>query len=335
MIKYLFGALLVLVFVNSIISHDSREDKSLIPIPIGFSEINFSEDNLPSIDRIRLGKRLFFDTLMSKDFSVSCASCHKPHLAFSDNLQFSIGSDLAEGKSNAPTLTNVAYSPYLNRDGGVSTIEMQVLVPIQEHLEFDMNILEIAERMNEDASYKDMSMLAYDRIPDPYVIVRALASFERTLISGHSRFDQYYYQYDKKQLTKEERKGMELFFGDRAQCSSCHGGFTFTNYAFENNGLYEQYADSGRMRITGEESDRGLFKVPALRNLEYTSPYMHDGSMETIEEVIEHYSSGITTHKNLSKKLKPFHFTKKEKAELVAFLKCLSDEEFIEKNSIR
>ena len=334
MIKYILGIGVAFMFANFLIVHDSKEDESLIIIPIGFPEIDFPEDNLPSVERINLGKRLFFDTLLSKDFSVSCASCHKPHLAFSDNLRFSIGSDLSEGKSNAPSLANVAYSPYLNRDGGVPTLEMQVLVPIQEHLELDMNILEIAERMNEDPSYIDMSMIAYNRVPDPYVITRALANFERTLISGQSRFDQYYYQGDKKQLTKEERKGMDLFFSDKAQCSSCHGGFTFTNYAFENNGLYEQYVDSGRIRLTAEESDRALFKVPTLRNLEFTSPYMHDGSMETIEEVIEHYSNSIAAHKNRSIKLRSFHFSKKEKEHLVAFLKSLSDEKFIEKQSV-
>ena len=119
MIKYVLGIGLVFMFANFLIGDDSKEDKGLIIIPTGFSEIDFPDDNLPSVERIELGKRLFFDTLMSKDFSISCASCHKPHLAFSDNLRFSIGSDLAEGKRNAPSLANVAYSPYLNRDGGV------------------------------------------------------------------------------------------------------------------------------------------------------------------------------------------------------------------------
>lgn len=305
------------------------------PLPSGFPKIDFPKGNEFTPERVVLGKRLFFDTLLSKDFSIGCASCHKPQLAFSDNQKFSIGSEKALGKSNAPTLSNVAYSPYLNRDGGVPTLEMQVLVPIQEHLEFNMNILEIAERLNQDSNYITMSIEAYDRIPDPYVITRALANYERTLISGESRFDKYYYQGDKSQLTESEVKGMDLFFSDRAQCSTCHSGFTFTNYAFENNGLYETYLDSGRIRLTGLEADRALFKVPTLRNIEYTAPYMHDGSIETIEEVIDHYSSGVAEHKNLSQKIKNFNFTQKEKQQLVAFLKSLSDQDFILKNKLK
>ena len=310
-----------------------ENDDQLVIIPGGFPEIEYPVGNEPTKERIALGKALFFDTVLSRDFSISCASCHKPHLGFSDNQKFSIGSNLAIGTSNAPTLANVAYSPYLNRDGGVPTLEMQVLVPIQEHVELDMNILEIAERLNENATYVQMSMAAYDRIPDPYVITRALSAYERTLISGESKYDKYFYQGDKKQLSREEKKGMELFFSEKAHCSTCHSGFTFTNYAFENNGLYEAYPDSGRIRLTGLEKDRALFKVPTLRNVEYTAPYMHDGSIESIEEVIEHYSSGVATHKNLSNNLKKFEFTAKEQKQLVAFLKSLSDEEFITKHT--
>ncbi len=328
MIKYVIGILFVFVLASFLV--DSQPiSTDLVEIPEGFPEIIFPEDNKLTTERIALGKRLFFDTLLSKDYSISCASCHKPHLGFSDNSQFSIGSNLALGKSNAPTLANVAYSPYLNRDGGVPTLEMQVLVPIQEHLEFDMNILVIAERMNQDSSYIEMSNDAYNRLPDPYVITRALASFERTLISGESRFDKYFYQGSKNELNHEEIEGMKLFFSDRAQCSTCHSGFAFTNYEFENNGLYNQYPDSGRIRLTGFEIDRAKFKVPTLRNIEYTSPYMHDGSFETIEDVIEHYNSGIISHKNLSENLQPMHFTENEKKHLGAFLKSLSDREFI------
>lgn len=312
-----------------------RKNGFLLATPIGFPQIKYPEGNEPTPERLALGKALFFDTVLSRDFSTSCASCHKPHLAFSDDQKFSTGVDNALGKSNAPTLSNVAYSPYLNRDGGVPTLEMQVLVPIQEHLEMDMNILDIATRLNLDSHYVSMSMQAYNRIPDPYVITRALANYERTLISGESRYDKYSFQDDKAQLTEQEIKGKDLFFSERAQCSTCHSGFTFTNFAFENNGLYENYLDSGRIRLTGLESDRALFKVPTLRNVEYTAPYMHDGSHNTLEEVIEHYSSGVVQHKNLSDRVKNFGFSDEEKKQLVAFLKSLSDEKFILNNQVK
>ncbi|MFK7756594.1 MAG: cytochrome-c peroxidase [Flavobacteriales bacterium] len=333
--RLVLGVLAVIGVFGLLLGFSFSQFELPMDVPKGFPEISYPEGNEPSPERIALGKALFFDPVLSKDFTVSCASCHKPHLGFSDSQKFSIGADLALGKSNAPTLTNVAYSPYLNRDGGVPTLEMQVLVPIQEHVELDMNILEIAERLNRDSIYVQMSRAAYDRVPDAFVITRALACYERTLISGNSRFDKYYYQNDKSQLTRTERKGMKLFFSEKAQCSTCHSGFTFTNYAFENNGLYVEYPDSGRIRLTREEADRALFKVPTLRNLELTAPYMHDGSLETIEDVIEHYSTGVATHKHLSKNIKKFDFSSKEKEQLVAFLKSLTDEEFITKHTVK
>lgn len=298
-------------------------------VPIGFPPVIHPEDNQPTAERWSLGKKLFFDPIMSADGTISCASCHAPEKAFSDDVALSPGVGGLIGTQNAPSLTNVAYNPYFTRAGGVPTLEMQILVPIQEHNEFGSNIIEIGERMSKDSSYVQMSRVAYGREPDAFVITRALACFERSLISGNSRYDQYEFQGDHTALNSLELEGKALFFSERAQCSSCHGGINFTDYSFQNNGLYEQYPDSGRIRFTELEADRDLFKVPSLRNIGYTAPYMHDGSIESLEAVIEHYSKGMNEHPHRAAQLKPFHFSKREKKSLLAFLRTLDDHSFV------
>ncbi len=300
----------------------------LTDIPEGFDDIEYPAGNEFSKARWELGKRLFFDPILSADGNVSCASCHKPHIAFSDDVAFSPGANDAPGTRNAPSLANVAYHPYFTREGGVPTLEMQILVPIQEHNEFNTNIVELAEILSKDQSYVEMSQEAYERDPDPYVITRAIANFERTLISGNSAFDQYYYQGNKMALTPVQKVGMDLFFG-RANCSSCHNGFNFTQYVFENNGLYESYEDPGRLRFTGDSADVSLFKVPSLRNVALTAPYMHDGSLHSLTDVVNHYNRGGKNHPNRSDLIKPLHLTEEELTALVSFLEGLTDYSFI------
>jgi cytochrome c peroxidase len=296
-------------------------------LPKSFPVIIEPNDNQFSQKRWELGKKLFYDPIMSIDSSISCASCHSPELAFSDNIAFSLGVENRTGTQNAPTLTNLAYHPYYTRAGGVPTLEMQILVPIQEHNEFDFNILLIAERLKNNPTYIQMANDAYNKEPDAFVITRALANFERSLISGYSRYDQFL-NYNENTLSKFEQRGMDLFFSKKTNCSSCHSDFNFTNYTFENNGLYETYADEGRFRLTQKEEDRALFKVPTLRNIELTAPYMHDGSFLTLGEVIEHYNSGGKNHSHKSNLIKPLDLSNREKNDLIAFLKSLTDEGF-------
>ena len=302
---------------------------ALMEIPEGFPEIAEPNGNTFSKKRWELGKKLFYDPIMSSDSSISCASCHASKLAFSDNVALSLGVENRLGTRNAPTLANVAYHPYFTREGGVPTLEMQILVPIQEHNEFDFNILLIAERLKNNSTYIEMAQEAYERTPDAFVITRALACFERSLISGYSRYDQFE-EYNKNTLSKSEQRGMDLFFNDKTNCASCHSGFNFTNYTFENNGLYQTYPDEGKFRLTQNEVDRALFKVPTLRNIELTAPYMHDGSLSTLEEVIEHYNSGGENHPHKSNLIAPLNLTKREQKDLIAFLKSLTDESFIQ-----
>ena len=301
----------------------------LMEIPSGFPAIEFPDDNSFTKARWDLGKKLFFDPVMSIDSSLSCASCHQPNLAFSDDQAFSIGVDEQLGTRNSPSLANVAYHPYFTREGGVATLEMQVLVPIQEHDEFNFNIVLIAERLAQDSVYIELSKAAYDRPPDHFVITRAIACFERSLLSGFSRYDQFENGTFPEILNTQEQNGKALFFSERTKCAHCHGGFNFTNYAFENNGLYQSYPDPGRFRLTNEASDRALFKVPSLRNIELTAPYMHDGSINSLEEVIDHYQTGGELHPNKSALIQPLDLNDQEKAALVAFLKTLTDAHFI------
>lgn len=298
-------------------------------LPMGFPAISFPEDNAYTKARWDLGKKLFYDNVLSIDQSINCGSCHKASIAFSDDVALSDGVKSRPGIRNAPTLANVAYHPYYTREGGVPTLEMQVLVPIQEHNEFAFNIVKAGERLATDSQYIAMSKEAYNRAPDYYVITRAIANFERTLISGNSPFDKYTYQNQSGALNATEKAGMELFYSEKTNCSSCHSGFNFSNYAFENNGLYESYNDEGRMRLTNNSEDQALFKVPTLRNVALTGPYMHDGSMRSLQEVVDHYNNGGKNHPNKSNLVQPLNLTNQEKDQLIAFLQSLTDQQFI------
>ncbi|MCW5925195.1 MAG: c-type cytochrome [Saprospiraceae bacterium] len=311
------------------------EPEPLLAVPPGFPNPAFPDGNELTPARWALGKKLFYDPVMSSDSTLSCASCHHAAKAFSDTVAFSPGVAGRPGTRNAPTLANIGYHPYFTREGGVPTLEMQILVPIQEHNEFDFNILLIAERLLRDTAYTRMSQEAYGRSPDAFIITRSIACFERTFISGQSRYDQYFFQKKNAALTATEKRGMDLFFSEKTDCSQCHTGFNITNYAFENNGLYADYPDPGRFRLTELESDRARFKVPTLRNAALTAPYMHDGSLPTLEAVVEHYNSGGQPHPNKSTLIRPLALTATEKADLVAFLNSLTDEAFISNPKFR
>lgn len=304
------------------------QEPQLLVIPEGFPEMPFPEDNTFTRERWELGKKLFYDPILSVDHTLSCADCHKQHLAFSDDRAFSPGVMGRPGVRNAPSLTNVGYQPYFLREGSVPTLEMQVLVPIQEKNEFAHNILNIVEDLKKSPEYMKRSQEAYGREPDAFVITRALATFERTFISGNSRYDQQTYQ-GKEVLNASEKRGMALFFSKKAHCSSCHNGFNFTDYSFKNNGLDTAYSDNGRRRLTNKAEDEALFKVPSLRNVALTAPYMHNGSLSTLQEVVAHYNSGGKPHSNKSKLIRPLKLTEQEQQDLVSFLKSLTDNEFI------
>jgi cytochrome c peroxidase len=301
----------------------------LLQVPEGFPPVDFPSDNAFTEARWRLGKKLFYDPVLSITGTHSCASCHKTEFAMADDLSTSPGILGRPGTRNVPSLANVAYHPYLIREGSSPTLEMQVLVPIQEANEFNHNIVDIGLQLQSDSVYVQMSRAAYGRLPDPFVITRAISTFERTLLSGNSPYDQYTAQGCREALTYSQERGMELFFSTKTNCFRCHGGFNFTGYAFENNGLYLEYADMGRMRFTNDSADLAKFKVPSLRNVAHTAPYMHDGSIASLSEVIEHYNRGGVAHPNKSPLVKPLHLKESEKEDLLQFLLSLSDEQFL------
>lgn len=300
----------------------------VLDLPAGFPMPVIPEDNILTEARVELGKKLFFDPILSKDYSISCASCHHPEKAFSDTVSLSKGVENRKGLRNSPSLANIAYNDFFFKDGGVPTMELQVVAPIQDHNEMDINILDVTERLKRIDDYVRLSKLAYDKEPGPFVITRAISAYERTLISGNSDFDKFN-NGNTLALTASEKRGLALFSSNKTNCSSCHSGFNFTNNTFHDVGLYQNYSDSGRMRVTLLETDRNKFAVPSLRNVEVTSPYMHDGSLESLEKVVDFFDSGGHISLNKSNLVKPLNLTHTEKTDLVNFLKSLTDEEFL------
>lgn len=304
------------------------EDDEVITlkIPGKFPYPEFPADNQPTQKRIDLGKRLFFDPILSRDSTVSCGSCHLPNKFFADNLKVSVGINGRTGTRNAPSLINVAYQSSMFWDGGNPNLEQQVLAPIENHDEMDFDINKVVDRLTKKSDYVNQFQRAYKQGPNVYTLTRAIACFERTLIGGTSRYDKFAVNHDSTLLTPSEKNGLILFFGEQGDCFHCHQGFNFTDNSFRNNGLYLTYADSGVARITGLSSDIGKFKIPSLRNVGATAPYMHDGSLQTLQEVIDHYASGGKKHPNKSAILKPLVLSPQEKTDLINFLKTLTDQ---------
>lgn len=332
MYKMKFSGIIIFLMVGFWISCTDMDDEmsdttplilQKIELPSHFPQINFPDINIFSPERWYLGKKLFYDKRLSIDSTISCGSCHKQALGFADNLANTMGVFNRPGVTNVPTLSNVAYNPYYTKEGGLPTLEMQILVPIAEHNEFGFNILGIETRLKDDTMYQNMAKKAYGRSLDPFTITRSISTFERSIVSGSSRYDEY--TQGKATLTAEEKLGETLFFSEKTNCSACHGGFNFTNYEFKNNGLYEVYAQSGRYRLTQKDSDLALFKTPSLRNIGFTAPYMHDGSIATLAGVIDHYNSGGKPHINKSELIRPLNLNDTEKKALVAFLHTLDD----------
>lgn len=325
--RYTFAFLLSLVLVSCGGAVDTPETP-LVVVPQGFPVLPVPSDNKLTAERIALGKKLFFDKRLSRTEEVSCGSCHLQENAFAEPKTFSVGIHGRIGTRNAPSLANLAYNTSFFWDGGVPTLEQQAIAPILNPLEMDMTMSEVVDRISVDGGYRDLFQRAYGSAPTPEYITKGIASFIRTMVSGNSRFDKHE-RGDKSAMNESEVRGMTMFFDETADCFHCHVGFNLTNNSFLNNGLYLDYADSGRMLVTENPRDLAKFKVPTLRNIALTAPYMHDGSRATLEEVIEHYNSGGKEHPNLDPTLRPLELTPQQKADLLAFLKALTDEEFI------
>lgn len=309
-------------------TEDALDEPYELDLPPGFAPFAIPTDNQLTVKRVALGKMLFFDKALSRDSSVSCGSCHFQAHAFSDVVSISTGIEGRKGMRNSPPLFNLGYHPYFFADGGVPTLELQVLAPVQDPNEMDHEFPFAVARMAQKPQYQELAKIAYGRSFDAFVLTRSIAAFQRTLVSGNSAYDRYM-QGQSNAISESAKRGLQLLQSERLGCTGCHSGTNFTDYSFKNNGLYVAYPDSGRMRVTALAQDRDKFKVPSLRNIALTAPYMHDGSIATLEQVIAHYNSGGASNPQKDSRIKPLQLTTQEQADLLEFLNTLTDYDFI------
>jgi cytochrome c peroxidase len=303
-------------------------------IPAGFPAVTYPEDNAPTTLRVELGRRLFYDNRLSDDGSLNCSSCHVLSAAFTDGRTTSDGLHGISGRRNAPTLINLAWMKRLMMEGGVPTLETQALVPLHDSAEMSGSIMPVLARLNKDLLLKELARAAYNRDSvDAYVVTRALACFQRTFMSGDGRYDRYK-QGRKDQMNEKELRGMDLFFSARTHCSECHSDVFFTDMDYHNIGLTNEYADEGKARASHLPQDIGRFKTPTLRNIQLTAPYMHDGTLASLEEVIAFYNSGGSQHPNKDNRIAPLGLTEQEQADLIAFLTTLTDWNFVQNEDL-
>jgi cytochrome c peroxidase len=289
---------------------------------------DFSQNEL-SENKIELGKQLFYDPILSANNKISCASCHSPYTAFTHiDHALSHGIHDSIGTRNSPALFNLAWQKKFMWDGAIVNLDMQALAPISHPAEMGSSINLVVKKLSASAKYKQ---LFFDAFQDSSITgqhtLKAIAQFMITLVSANSKYDRV--KNGQEKFSVEEANGYKLF---KKNCNNCHTEPLFTNENFENNGLAvdPQLNDFGRWKITHLAKDSLLFKVPSLRNIAYTAPYMHDGRFKKLSQVINYYMMGIVQHKTLSKQLnKGVYFTSNEKIELLAFLNTLTDKEFI------
>ena len=339
------------------------------PIMEGFPKPQVPKDNPMTQAKVNLGKALFFDKNLSANQQQACASCHHQEFAFGENIPHSFGSTKQAHRRNSPALVNIAYNKTLTwAHDGLTSIEQQILLPMFGESPVELGITGHEEEVLARFETVKYQVLFSDAFPDQRVsfdlIVKSLASYVRSLISLNSPFDAYAYLADDNAISPSALRGMNLFFSEKLECHHCHGGFNFTQSTshekqlidrrpFHNTGLYNVIRDSelnksgypkhdtGLAEISTLARDDGRFRAPTLRNIEVSAPYMHDGSLASLSEVIDFYAAGgrnITTgefqgdgRENLLKSqfIKGFILTTEEKSDLIAFLKTLTDQTFL------
>jgi cytochrome c peroxidase len=315
--------------------------------PSHFPKMVIPVDNPLTVAGVQLGRRLFYEKRLSANNTLSCAGCHSPKESFSDKNQFSRGIDGQVGKRNSMALINLGYQKFFFWDGRSKTLEEQILQPVQDPIEMHQSWTNAVIKIKADANYRKDFYTAFgtDQV-DSVLVTKAIAQFLRTMISGFSKYDVMYKQANnlslnaKEQIlstkiTNEEWAGYDLFKSlNGGDCFHCHNGPLMHVELFSNNGLDQSFTDLGRGEVTKNPSDNGKFKVPSLRNIAFTAPYMHDGRFQTLEEVIEHYSSGIKISSTISPLIEfanqgGVQLDAFEKGLIKKFLLTLSDEEFI------
>ena len=327
----------------------SKEEEIYTPIPYNLEIPSLFSDkliapiipanNLLTQEGVALGKKLFFDTILSGDETQSCATCHSPQKAFTDNLKFSFGIDNIPGERNVMPLFNLAWNfdERFTWDGKDFSLEKQAFEPVSNPIEMHASWKNVTLKLQNHSQYPTLFLQAFGTsIIDSTLVTKAIAQFERTLISGSSKFDQFLK--GEAILTSEEQNGFDVFMDEaKGDCFHCHGSNNnplWTDNQFHNNGLDSNFSDLGLGKVTGDPSDNGRFKSPSIRNLAFTAPYMHDGRFTTLEQVINHYSEGLqfsSTIDPLMKKVNQggVNLSLQDKADLKAFLLTLSDLNFI------
>jgi cytochrome c peroxidase len=324
------GSLLVaLLLLGCSGAEPASSEQPVIAVPAGFPPIAAPEDNEPTRERVELGRRLFYDERLSRSEQISCASCHLQQNAFADPNRVSTGEEGQVGTRNAPALVNLAYGREFFWHGGASSLEVQAVGPIKNPVEMAMTLREVAERLTSDATLLAAFDTAYGQTPNESTITRALASFVRSLVSGSSPYDRYLAG-DADAIGDSAKRGEALFNGEGAECFHCHTGFNFTTNTYKNDGTLPDDPDAGRGEVTARASDSGKFKIPTLRNVAVSAPYMHDGSLETLDDVIVAYAQGGRGHPNTDPTIHPLELGADEQRDLRAFLESLTDQAFLE-----
>lgn len=284
------------------------------------------------LSKAKLGEQLFHEKILSKDSSISCASCHIPEYGFSDTVAFSMGIYGRPTTRNTPPVLNMKNRPYFFWDGRAGSLEQQSLMPIAHPDEMGLPVKEAVARLNQNKVYRELFLRTFGVAPNAKNLAAAFAAFEKTLETDSSRFDLSFD--DSTQMTEQEERGRKLFVSEKTKCFDCHRMQDFTTDEFANIGLYDGKSlnDPGRYKVTGKKEDLGKFKTPGLRNVAVTGPYMHNGMFKTLEEVVEYYNNPgafVLSPINMDKRVEvPLGLTRQEKADLVAFLKSLTDKRF-------
>jgi cytochrome c peroxidase len=293
-------------------------------IPEHFQRLRFNTTDVEgfSVDKVELGETLFNDVILSKNQTTSCATCHNPELSFTDGLAIAKGNEPTDnGERNTPTVLNRLFASFQSWGGSAQSLDTQAIIPITAVHEMNLPMEEAVARLREDANYNNWFMQVYGEQPNANNLQQALASFQAVQFSPRTRVDDFLAG-NNAALDQMEQQGLALFEG-KARCSGCHAGVNYTDESFRNNGLVDN-DDRGRARVTGRNRDHQLFKVPTLRQLAFTAPYMHDGSIATLREVIEAYNQGGNGNPMIDSDIRPLELSSEEIDQLEAFLIALS-----------
>ena len=308
-------------------SFTSGEYTTTLPLGLQAGAAYVPENNPISEAKIELGRKLYFDARLSKDGSVSCATCHDPDKGFSDARPTSLGIGRQAGARNAPTVMNRLFSQEQFWDGRAADLEAQALGPIQNPIEMGHTLPDMVSNLKGLSGYAPAFQAAFGNPEiNPDRVAQAIATYERTVLAGNSPFDRYQAG-EKTMLSESAVRGLSLFNdAARANCVTCHAGFNFTDESYHNLGvgMEKPNPDWGRFGVTKNEFDKGAFKTPTLRNVAQSGPYMHDGSEATLLDVVKFYDRGGNKNQWLSKEIKPLNLTDQDRADLVAFLESLT-----------